>query len=298
MSTYNGEKYLREQILSILEQKDVSVTLFIRDDVSSDQTVDVIRSLQEEKSNIKLCVGEKNLNVGNSFMSLIYSVPDTFDYYALADQDDIWLPDKLSEAIGMLERTGCSLYASNQENVDKDGNSLGLRYTDEKIHLTTESVVCRNMLAGCTMVFALPFKQILSEEKRRPSMGLLRQRIHDIWIASVATVMQGICYDERSFIQYRQHENNVVGSKKDTIWDDLRHKTDKLKNPSKRNGRSILAQELSRKYSDHIAEDSFIRKMADPKKYRNDLLKRAGDLSKFTGESAVLLRFKMIAGLF
>lgn len=298
MSTYNGEKYIREQITSILEQKGVQVTLFIRDDVSKDNTVNVIHDMQKQNSSIKLSAGKKNLNVGNSFMTLVYSVPDEYDYYALADQDDIWLPDKLSEAILMLEDSGFSLYASNQENVDKNGISMGLRYTDEKIHLTPESIISRNMLAGCTMVFSLKVKQILSEKDRRPSAALLRMRIHDVWIASVAAVMEGICYDERSFIQYRQHENNVVGSRKDTIWDDLHHKMDKLMDASQRNGRSLLALELTEKYSDFIAPDSFIRKMAQPQIYRKELLKRVGELCEYTGETSLALRMKMIAGLF
>ena len=298
MSTYNGEKYIQDQITSIMEQQDVNVALFIRDDVSKDNTVNAIRSMQKKFSNINLNVGNNNLNVGNSFMTLIYSLADEYDYYALADQDDIWLPNKISEAIRMLEESQCSLYASNQENVDKEGAPLGLRYTNEKIHITPESITSRNMLAGCTMVFPLHFKQILSEKNRRPSAEILRMRIHDVWIASVASLMNGIFYDERSFIKYRQHENNVVGSRKDTIWDNLHQKMVKFRDPSQRNGRSKLAYELTNKYDDFIATDSLVRKMADPKLYKKELLNHAGELSEYTGESTLALRMKIIAGLF
>ena len=90
MSTYNGEKYIRDQIDSILSQIKVNVTLFIRDDGSTDSTVKIITQYTEKYSNIKFWVGE-NIGVGNSFMQLLYSLTDEFDYYAFSDQDDIWL---------------------------------------------------------------------------------------------------------------------------------------------------------------------------------------------------------------
>lgn len=71
MSTYNGEKYLKEQIDSILAQKDVDVTLFIRDDGSSDNTIGICKEYVEKHKNIVLKTGE-NIGVGNSFMQLVY----------------------------------------------------------------------------------------------------------------------------------------------------------------------------------------------------------------------------------
>lgn len=299
MSTYNGEKFPREQIDSILAQKDVEVSLYIRDDMSSDGTVALLQEYTRNNSNIHLNCGKKNLNVGNSFMKLVYSVPDSADYYALSDQDDIWLPDKLSVAIAMLEESGNCLYASNQENVDKDGNSMGLRYQNESIHLLPAEIVSKNMLAGCTMVFPLSFKRLLSDENRRPSSLLLRKRIHDVWIATVASVAGGICYDERSFIQYRQHENNVVGSAKLTVWDDLKRKKDKLCDPSSRNGRSELAAEITAKFGDLLPDDSLVRIMADAAHTKKSALLRHADvLCRYTGENSVALKMKILFGVF
>ena len=132
MSTYNGEKYLGEQIDSILNQKDLEVTLFVRDDGSSDGTKNILEKYARDNGKIHINFGV-NAGVGNSFMNALYSVPDTFDYYAFADQDDIWLENKLFQAVKALQESGKMLYASNQENTDKDGNSLGLRYKEDAL---------------------------------------------------------------------------------------------------------------------------------------------------------------------
>lgn len=94
MSTYNGEKYIKEQIESILGQENVSVEIFIRDDGSIDHTVDIV----EKYDNINIIRGE-NIGVGNSFMELVYKVPNSFEFYAFADQDDIWLNNKMEKGI-------------------------------------------------------------------------------------------------------------------------------------------------------------------------------------------------------
>lgn len=82
MSTFNGDKYLREQIDSILAQEGVDLTLFIRDDGSSDCTIDIVREYLAREDNIVFCRG-KNVGVGNSFMKLLYNCPDDYDYSAL-----------------------------------------------------------------------------------------------------------------------------------------------------------------------------------------------------------------------
>ena len=101
MSTYNGQRFLREQIDSILNQKDVQVFLWIRDDGSTDDTVEIVEDYMNRANNIFLIKG-RNIGLGCSFMELIYQTPDTYTYYAFSDQDDIWLEDKLSTGVRML----------------------------------------------------------------------------------------------------------------------------------------------------------------------------------------------------
>ena len=132
LSTYNGSKYIKEQIDSILSQEGVNIDIYIRDDGSTDETVNII---YEYKSNNIFLTEGKNIGVGNSFMELLYSVPEIYDYYAFADQDDIWSEKKTRIAIEVLQKNKKHLYASNQELIDKSGKSLGLRYEKIKLYI-------------------------------------------------------------------------------------------------------------------------------------------------------------------
>ena len=89
LSAYNGEKFLCEQIDSIMNQQNVDLDLYIRDDGSSYRTQEYLKQYVEQNDSIHLQNG-CNLGVANSFMSLLYNVPNHYDYYAFADQDDIW----------------------------------------------------------------------------------------------------------------------------------------------------------------------------------------------------------------
>ena len=87
MSTYNGEKYVDTQIKSVLNQKNVNVKIYIRDDGSSDKTVDIIKKYNDER--ITFFEGQ-NKGATDSFFELIKKAPLDFDYYAFCDQDDYW----------------------------------------------------------------------------------------------------------------------------------------------------------------------------------------------------------------
>lgn len=194
MSTYNGAKYLREQIDSILFQKGVEVTLYIRDDGSSDGTIDIVKEYAQKYQNIIWTMG-KNVGVGNSFMQLIYDCPDDYDYYAFSDQDDIWLEDKLKVAIDSIkQRDTPALYASNQMLVDENGTQISLRYPkDYDMQNSVEAQFQINRISGCTFVFNKVLKKVLSEPARRPTEELLRKRIHDVWVSNVASLYDGDC---------------------------------------------------------------------------------------------------------
>jgi rhamnosyltransferase len=137
LSTYNGEAYLREQIDSILAQIDVSVELIIRDDGSKDSTVKIINEYKNQYVNVLILDSYKNLGPANSFMELLYASGDA-DYYAFAEQDDIWLPEKLSKAIGIIEHKNIDgssspvLYASNQ-----------ILYYGDKFYLFRQLFACK-----------------------------------------------------------------------------------------------------------------------------------------------------------
>lgn len=300
MSTYNGERFLREQIDSILAQRDVEVELFVRDDGSEDGTEGILSEYAEKFANVhyKMC---ENVGVGNSFMNLLYDVPGDFDYYAFSDQDDIWLPEKISEGIKKLEESGALLYSSNQRCVDKDGKELFLRYLeDTHINQTPEEIMTCNMISGCTMVFGVEFYRILTEENHRPSAELLKTRIHDVWLAEVASLYGGLFYDKRAFILYRQHENNVVGAYKAGFFKRLREKRKKLKNGELRCGRSKLAKEICEKFPGQCANHALLEICANPGKCKGKrkILKNGKQLRAFSGEGRFAFFVKVMMGWF
>lgn len=124
LSSYNGSKFIERQVQSILNQKDVKVTLFIRDDGSKDEKTLEILEEYKKIENIVL-VQEQNVGLAVSFMNLVYMAKDSFDYYCFADQDDIWLEEKLIEAIKKIKDYDTPvLYVSNQTLVDSNEKFL------------------------------------------------------------------------------------------------------------------------------------------------------------------------------
>lgn len=211
MSSYNGEKYICEQIESILNQKGVDVTLFVRDDCSADATPSILEYYERE-DRIVYIRGEENLRPASSFMSLFYEVygSNAFDYFSFSDQDDIWLPDKLDRAVEMIKIVrGPALYCSNQ-TVFSEGENDRLRY-DEVPNLSLVSVLFENQLSGCTMVFNDALAAELYEDAHRPSQDILDLRMHDTWVLLVAYAIGKVVYDPESRILYRIHAENQVG---------------------------------------------------------------------------------------
>lgn len=300
ISTYNGMRYLSEQLDSLIGQEGVIVTVFVRDDGSTDDTKEMLTSYAEKHDNIKVSF-ENNVGVGNAFLKMIYDAPSDYDYYALSDQDDVWEPDKVVSAVNFLEKTGGMLYASNQECVDAECNSLGLRYDEHsRINLTPEGILSENNLAGCTMVFNNKFYSIITEEGRRPSSELLKVRIHDVWLAMVASLYGGLVYDPSSHIKYRQHGDNIVGAYRKPLKDRIKAKFKKIKNKSLRCYRSALAKEIILKFPEKAAEHPLIGISANCKtlKGKNSILKNAATFRAFTGESGLTFFFKVVFNLF
>lgn len=204
MSTYNGEKYLENCIKSILDQKGVSVDLLIRDDSSSDSTLQIINKCMSDR--IKVYGGE-NKGPAGSFLDLIYKAPE-YEYYAFADQDDIWKEDKLANAIELLAGENCPcICVSSYELIDKDGRIISNKISNRKY--TFESALLGWMPLGCTQTFN---SDLMRELKRyRPN----HVQMHDHWISLVCFAVGGkYVYDEEIGIQYRQHGENVIGHQK------------------------------------------------------------------------------------
>lgn len=301
MSTYNGEKYLSEQIDSILAQSDVDVLLYIRDDGSKDSTVDIIEKYMEHNKNICFLRGE-NCGVAKSFMNLVYEVPADVEYYAFADQDDIWELDKLIAGVRALRKdSGVMLYGSNQENVDSNGNNMGMRYQDSDLVYTVQpQVLEKNMIAGCTFVIPNRLIRLLKDTNRRPADELLQSRIHDVWVINVATVVGKVFYDKDSHMKYRQHGGNVVGAYSYGFRHDLKQKWKKLTSKKERCGRSLMGKELCRCFPEYVGDDEILNacRFARRLKGKKVLLRHMKELRRYSGETAFGLLFKIVFNLF
>ncbi len=265
MSTYNGEKYLKEQLNSVLAQTNVDLDLFVFDDCSTDQTVNIIESFQQKHKNIYLKINEKNKNFTYNFLDGLFSFKDNqdYEYYAFADQDDYWLQNKLEVAIDKIKQTdGCTLYCSNLKVVDENliyanNNMLPKNYKNNHY-----DVLCKNIVTGCTIVMDNKFKDFAT--KHYPQDIYL----HDHWLAAIANYCKdtNFVYDENpDKILYRQHNTNLIGSNKKVLK--------KLKKKTFQKSSFNLMKQFYELYKNHILEDDLIvfKKISKINKLKNKL---------------------------
>ena len=204
MATYNGEKYLRQQLDSIFRQKDVKVQVLVRDDGSTDGTVQILDEYAE-KGHLEWYTGE-HLNVQRGYFDLMKKASDTdFRYFAFADQDDVWDEDKLAVGISEIEQFNCpALYYCGQRLVDADLNLIGDHELNSERSLQTRFVL--SDFAGCTGVFN---KELLDRVAAYKPEYIL---MHDTWILKVCLAVGGeVVVDPRMHMSYRQHGGNSIG---------------------------------------------------------------------------------------
>lgn len=208
MSSYNGEKFIAEQINSILNQKECKVTLIVRDDGSSDGTLNILEQYQLEGKLVWYSDGE-NLRPARSFLRLLANAPDS-DYYAFADQDDYWMPDKLIRAVKCLETQDDIpvVYYANAELVDASLNSYNQTVYCGKQTPSLLMTLCCSDIMGCLMVFNRRIRDIFCQR----SIETLNIGMHDYFIAQLCNACGGkVIYDDNVVMKYRQHGQNVVG---------------------------------------------------------------------------------------
>lgn len=207
MSTYNGEKYLEEQLDSILKQVGVKLRIIVRDDGSNDNTIGILKKYASENLNLTYYQGE-NLKPAKSFLDLIAKSDDA-DYYAFSDQDDVWDKDKLECSITTLKNLDLSkpaLYYSNLRIVDQNLKYYRLSHTRPHTPHNKYSSLVDSLATGCTIVFNKEARNIV---KSRVADNCL---MHDTWLFLVCSFFGAIIYDSNAHISYRQHENNVIGT--------------------------------------------------------------------------------------
>ena len=216
MSTYNGEKYIGQQIDSILAQKDVDLSLIIRDDGSKDETVKIIKEYQKKNTNISFYDGG-NKGPAMSFIDLIINSGES-DYFAFADQDDFWDDTKLINAINVLRELPNNIptmYYSNLRIVDSELKFYRYSHSEPPVIKNKYGALIDNKATGCTMVFNKKTAEII---KSFPPSNCT---MHDAWVFMMCHILGKVVYDKNAYISYRQHNNNVIGTylKKKSFFD-------------------------------------------------------------------------------
>ena len=204
MATYNGEKYLQEQLCSLYNQKNVSVSVLVRDDGSSDSTIDILKE-NEKNHELKWYQGIHS-NVQKGFFELMVRAKELpFKYIAFCDQDDVWDDDKLDIAIQQIKQYDVpALYYAGQRLVDENLKLIEIHKLNSQRSLKTRFVL--SDFAGCTGVFNRELlEQVVGFE---PDYMLM----HDTWILRVCLAIGGeVIVDCAPRMNYRQHSGNTLG---------------------------------------------------------------------------------------
>ena len=260
LSTYNGEKYLFEQLESLANQTVVnSMTVYIRDDGSKDNTVDIIEQWRD-KLPIVLIKGN-NVGPARSFWDLLRNEQIQADYYAFCDQDDIWDPDKIEVGIQQLQE-GYRLACCNCRIIDGNGILQQEMFRTERPDMALTGVFVTGFVQGCAMVFTDEFRKYLC------SLNLTSIPMHDTIVMMYALAGGKICWDNTPRFSYRVHENNVTVKSKKSPVKRIQHTWKSWKNSSK-NSMSTVAREMLENHAAVSEKDKeFLRHMQN---YRNSL---------------------------
>lgn len=218
LATYNGEKYLREQLDSIMALDHDSFVLNVCDDCSTDSTVEIVREYIEKfPEKIRLTVNEHNMGSTLSFLNNLYRVnkENPSDYYMFCDQDDVWMSDKIlisKNVMSKIERWRTKsrpiLVFNDALVVDRELNYLDRSfYRSNRLKVRKTGfprMLMENKCIGCTMFMNKALVDLLGETG--PDI-----RYHDWWMALIASAFGTVRFVKAPTIMYRQHGNNQVG---------------------------------------------------------------------------------------
>lgn len=269
MATYNGERYLKEQVDSILAQEAVDVMLWINDDQSTDGTVAIGEEYASIHDNVHFRVNNQNLGPKRNFMSMVFNdnLPEC-DLYAFSDQDDVWVPNKLSFAAHALSRVSIdepALWFSDVENVDMDTGITSRHISRSRVcEGYPGDILVRNWVNGCAMVM------------NRAMIDLVRSweppsypRYHDAWVHAIARFCGTVVPDyDHVMVRRRVGGHNVLGEENEG-WNNPKAAIESAKRLSTEPNRgcSEMAQLLWEGFSD-VVKPELIPLLEDFLSYR------------------------------
>lgn len=243
LSTHNGERYVVPQLASILSQSHSDIRVVVRDDASTDRTVELVREIAEEDSRVSLVTGPR-LGWRGSFMELLAS-SDAL-WIAFADQDDVWLPDRIQRGMTALEPLPAdrpALYGSAMLHVSED-----LRWRAESRpprRVSFENALVQNVVAGCTMLFNRAAAELCLH-------GVPRSAPHDWWLYLVTSAFGTVIFDDAATVLHRVHADNATALPLPEYW--LRRVTAHVGLAADRRP-SRLVRDFQEMYSDRLSDE-------------------------------------------
>lgn len=233
LASYNGEKYIAEQIESLLGQTIQDFTLFVCDDQSTDDTFAIINEYAQKYSD-KIFVYQNEKNTGGAKHNFIKMMVERKDnYIMLCDQDDVWLPDKIEKSLLKIRELE-AIYGTDEpllvhtdlKVVDKNLNVISSSFVKmsrtnyEK--KTLNHLLTRNIAAGCTQIYNKAMADLIFAE---PEYMV----VHDWWIALIASAFGKISAIYEPTILYRQHGSNSIGAKKELSFANIYYRLTNFK---------------------------------------------------------------------
>ena len=219
MCTYNGEKYIRQQLDSILDQSYEDFCIYVRDDGSTDKTTDIVRDYENMyKGKVVLIDAPKHLGYPDCFWDILERCPKA-DYYAFSDQDDVWHKDKLVRAVATLnvkqgshgehDRANATkiplLYIHDYDNCDGELNLISHHRLGSTSVLTDMSILFYTYASGFCMVIDNTMRDMLL------SLKLIGKAMyHDELCIWLAHFHGEVFYDDSVLTKYRRHEDTVT----------------------------------------------------------------------------------------
>lgn len=216
MSAYNGEKYIREQIDSLLASTYQDFEILITDDMSKDSTVNILKEY-EAKHPDKIHVFQNEKNMGYILNFLTGICRTTSEYIMLCDQDDVWKPDKIEKTLNRLKKieekygkTVPNAVFSDAVVVDQNLNTINQSFFEsghlKPLNTDLSHILMENKLIGCTVMINAALRKILQEHDLPQ-----KAKLHDWWIALIAATFGNISFINEGLLLYRQHGSNAVG---------------------------------------------------------------------------------------
>lgn len=208
LATYNGERFLLEQLESLTAQSRRPDRLVLRDDGSTDRSVEIVQAWADRSGVALQQVTGPRLGPALSFLKAL-QVAEPADIFLFCDQDDVWQPYKIERALYLVpwgEDVVPTLCATRLEVVDE--RLTPMRLSLLPTNLSFSSASCESVLTGCTMAFNAAFRELLVRALPKNAA------MHDWWCYLLATSANGAAlrFDSTPTVLYRQHGGNALGA--------------------------------------------------------------------------------------